>query len=811
MKRILQSYISILLALTCSSICDGKEALTPRIQHFGEHDGYQQLRVNYAIQDQFGYIWFSTWNGLCRYDGYRFVYYYDCSGADSIVARHSTLFIRELPNHDIEGVTKDSLFYVFYRQQQRYEFSKGDFQKTVKSYQPDSSIVRRLNSFPQFKGMYYEVLLVDRQGGIWVYTNSGLYRVFYDRPPLRPEKSGNYDEEVVMALFTDNQGRLWSGDRNGFVRVRDQKSHSTYYLSPDGTLSSRPVCFGYDAYCFFQDSFGNMWIGTKPEGLFRLSSSSIRHYKHQDDNPYSLSCDNVYSITEDNDHRLWIATVNGGLNMLNLQDDDGRFIHYHNQMKTYPVDALSLRAYRVRCLGGNDPVLLVGTDNGLLAAKPTKQPEQLIFQRYGLLNGSPSSLGSNRVCDIEPINDKTTAIGTLDGGISIVDNDKLLTGKATFQRITTRNGLASNQCIAVSCISGMLYVVSNTCISRLFLNRPSYTAYGQWNSIMRPILDSYYNLKEAKPTLGRDGSLYFGTTQGLLRITNNDLQRKAFHPDIVFDSPDTICLSADEYSFDIHFAALDYNKNTDIVYAYYWEGNNEQWIYTTENHIYLHDIKAGTHRLHLRSTNGDGVWVDNERVLTIRRSPHFNETPWAWMLYGLLITLFIIGVVQTVIYIRRLKRELKDIRLTSGQRIDMMANHIRELLSIRETVKPAQTAAPTDNMENEEDQHFVNEVRQLVMKNLSNTSYSVQDLARDLLVGRNVLYARMNAIFGTSPYNYLLNVRIEESKKLLRGKDPYIADIAYRCGFSDPKYFSRCFKNVVGMTPSEYITNQTIK
>ena len=79
-------------------------------------------------------------------------------------------------------------------------------------------------------------------------------------------------------------------------------------------------------------------------------------------------------------------------------------------------------------------------------------------------------------------------------------------------------------------------------------------------------------------------------------------------------------------------------------------------------------------------------------------------------------------------------------------------------------------------------------------------------MAHDLLVSRNVLYARMKTIFGTSPYNYLLNVRIEESKKLLRGDAPYITDVAYRCGFSDPKYFSRCFKNIVGMTPSEYIS-----
>jgi AraC-like DNA-binding protein/streptogramin lyase len=795
MKRLLP--ILILLLSPLYAIAQLSE---PHIIHFGEHDGYEQSRVNFAIQDKQGYIWLSTRNGLCRYDGYRFVYYTDCPGAENTITKANTIFIRQLDNGDIEGITKDSLFYVFHPRQKRYEPSKGDFLKTFRLYDADSATMQRMERIPQFKGKECEILLVDRQGGIWVNTNSGLYRVYFERAPLQPQKMGKEEGEVVMGLLNDQQGRLWVGDRNGYVRVCE-KGKSVKYLSLDGSLSSTPVRFGYNAYWFLEDSRGDMWISTKPGGLFRLSVSDgsgssyrVRHYSHDDNNSYSLSSDDVYAIAEDANHRLWIATLKGGLNMFDLNDSHEYFIHYRNKLKQFPSDGQSLRSFRV--LITPKQLLMVGTDNGLYVAKLTQKPEELLFQHYGLTAGSDSSLGSNWINDIEPIDDNTTAIATTGGGVSIVKNDELPTGQAVFQRITTNNGLASNQCLALRQSAGVLYAVSYSSISRL--------SNHQWSAFTYPLLASDYNLKETKPAVDSDGYLYFGTTQGVLKIKDDDLQKSKFCPNIVFDSPDTVQLSADDHSLDVTFAALDYNTTTDIVYAYRFEDQHD-WIYTTENHIYLHDIKAGTHRLHLRSTNSDGTWVDNERVLTIHRTPHFNETPWAWMLYGLLLTLFIIGVGQTVIYIHRLKRELKDIRLTSGQRIDMMTNRIRELLSIRETVKPAQTAAPADNMENEDDQRFAKEVRQLVMNNLSNTSYSVQDLAHDLLVSRNVLYARMNAIFGTSPYNYLLNIRIEESKKMLHGKDPYITEIAYRCGFSDPKYFSRCFKNVVGMTPSEYI------
>jgi hypothetical protein len=176
---------------------------------------------------------------------------------------------------------------------------------------------------------------------------------------------------------------------------------------------------------------------------------------------------------------------------------------------------------------------------------------------------------------------------------------------------------------------------------------------GQWITFMHPMLASGYSMKEAKPAISPDGHLFFGTTQGVLVVNDSSLQKSSYCPIIVFDGPDTIRLKADDHSLDIRFVALDYNTNADIIYAYRFEGD-KNWIYTTENHIYLHDIKAGTHRLHLRSTNSDGVWVDNERVLTIHRTPYFNETPWAWMLYGLLLTVFCIVVWRTV---RLLMRE----------------------------------------------------------------------------------------------------------------------------------------------------------
>ena len=286
-----------------------------------------------------------------------------------------------------------------------------------------------------------------------------------------------------------------------------------------------------------------------------------------------------------------------------------------------------------------------------------------------------------------------------------------------------------------------------------------------------------------------------------MSVSPQDMQKSNYQPPLVFDCSSDIRLSPDERSLTIQFAALDFNKNVPITYAYRIEGMDNRWIYITDNHITLPDIPAGTFRLHLRSTNGDGVWADNEHILTIHRRAAFHETPWAWMLYGLLLALLVIGIYRVVRYIRLLQNEIKDIRLTSNQRIEVMSERIRELLSIKEAVEKIEQV---EVVENEEDRLFAERVKTFVNEHLGDSDLSMQDFAQAMAISRTLLFARMKSVFNTSPNNYLLNQRIERAKTMLRQPNVLVADVAYRCGFSDPKYFSKCFKKLTGQTPSEF-------
>ena len=71
-------------------------------------------------------------------------------------------------------------------------------------------------------------------------------------------------------------------------------------------------------------------------------------------------------------------------------------------------------------------------------------------------------------------------------------------------------------------------------------------------------------------------------------------------------------------------------------------------------------------------------------------------------------------------------------------------------------------------------------------------------------MSRSVLYQKMKEKFDTTPMNFVQQIRLEQARKLMTETSMPISQISYQCGFSNPKYFSRCFRNLTGMTPKEF-------
>jgi len=84
----------------------------------------------------------------------------------------------------------------------------------------------------------------------------------------------------------------------------------------------------------------------------------------------------------------------------------------------------------------------------------------------------------------------------------------------------------------------------------------------------------------------------------------------------------------------------------------------------------------------------------------------------------------------------------------------------------------------------------------------------VDDLANEVGMSRSTLNRKMHELFNLTAKDFIQEARIKHACHLLRTTDLATKEVAYACGFSDPNYFSKCFKTNTGSTPTEYRENQ---
>ncbi len=150
-----------------------------------------------------------------------------------------------------------------------------------------------------------------------------------------------------------------------------------------------------------------------------------------------------------------------------------------------------------------------------------------------------------------------------------------------------------------------------------------------------------------------------------------------------------------------------------------------------------------------------------------------------------------------------------DIFLTKPFNLKVLAQSIKGLLFNREKLRYYYS----NNIVNIEEgsfgiseQDFLKKLNDLIGKNIENSSYTVEELASDLAISRVQLYRKVKAIMGISISDHINNLRLHESKELLKKSNLSISEIAYAVGFTTPNYFSSSFKNKFGMSPKEFKT-----
>jgi PAS domain S-box-containing protein len=356
-------------------------------------------------QDSKGFMWFGTYDGLNRYDGYKFKIYKSEIGNPYSLSNNSVRFIYEDRSGNL-WIGTDGGLNQFDREKERFIHYKYD------SNDPNSLSSDRV-----------QWICEDTSGILWVGTFvEGLNQFdrekkLFTRYLHNPKNPNSISHNLVSCVYVDRSGNLWAatdGGLNRFDRERNRFIHYQHDPNDPHSLS------GNNAYRIYEDQYGILWIGIFGGGLDRFDREKGRfiHYRNSPDDPFSLSNDKVRSIYEDRSGSLWIGT-DGGLDRFDREK--GRFIHYRNS----PDDPFSLSNNLVLSIyEDRSGTLWIGNDYGGIN-KFDRGKAKFVHCKKELNNSN--SLSSDIIYSIYETNDggeRILWIGTEGGGLNKYNRGK---------------------------------------------------------------------------------------------------------------------------------------------------------------------------------------------------------------------------------------------------------------------------------------------------------------------------------------------------------------------------------------------------
>jgi signal transduction histidine kinase/ligand-binding sensor domain-containing protein len=529
------------------------------------------------------------------------------------------------------------------------------------------------NSYSLADDIVYS-LYEDRSGVLWVGTFSqGLSRL-----SLRAEKFGRMQHipnqptsltgGAVASLVESRDGHLWVGNfSNGFDHYDPKSGLARHYrrnpLDPN-SLSDDSI------NAIYEDRDGIVWIGTDAGGLDRFDPKNGRfgHYRHAPADPASIGDNGIWSLYEDRQGRFWVGTKSS----LDLFDRRlGRFRRYrHRDDVPTSIARGPVRAI----LEDRQGRLWLGFQGSGL---DRFDPETGRFVHYSHQRKDESSLSNNNVWSLWEDAQGAIWAGT-DLGINRLDPE---TGR--FEHFTEEQGLANNTgCAILGDRQGRLWVATNHGLSRFDPRTRSFRNYNYEDGLQAEEFNA------GARTVGSDGRLYFGGTDGINVIEPERVADSTYLPPVVLtefrrgNSPPetarrlweerTVELSYTDLVFSLKFAALDYVAPDRNRYRYQLEGFDQKWNRAGERREATYtNLDAGTYRFRVQATNSDGIWNEVGATLTITIQPPPWKTPWAYAAYGLAALGGIYGFVHLRTRAQRLELERqRQLNQTLEQKVD---------------------------------------------------------------------------------------------------------------------------------------------
>ena len=132
-------------------------------------------------------------------------------------------------------------------------------------------------------------------------------------------------------------------------------------------------------------------------------------------------------------------------------------------------------------------------------------------------------------------------------------------------------------------------------------------------------------------------------------------------------------------------------------------------------------------------------------------------------------------------------------------------NLIQQRKQLREKFSREITLQPRNINITSIEEQFLKKVENIIEKNLDNDQFGITQIQNALAMSRTQLYRKMKALTDQAPSEFLRNYRLKRAAQILSQQGENVTQAAYAVGFSNLSYFAKCFKELFGVAPSEYI------
>jgi len=611
--------------------------------------GYTDVTVRKVYQDSKGFLWiFTDLQGVIRLDPKTGIK--QCLNTPSEYVASSPeneLFIYEDSNGVVWTIPNKGIFSYYDEKAQ-----------ALKAYlMPGSTIPYS----PIIKTTY-----VDRQNNLWIKSQRSFIKMFFPKSPYSYIELDDYFD--TKSFLSDKDG-LWVATKKGIIRIMDSQKNLIGYLSPDGKLTKTETVFTEGGiYVMLKDKEQTIWVGSKENGLFRLVPRGtpyhyeVYHYMNNPSEPYSISDNKISCINEDHKGRIWVGTYGGGLNLVeDNKNGTVRFIHAENKLSGFPIS----RTNSIRCIvEGPDNTLLVGTVEGLI----TFSSDFLDYENIRFYLNLPRPQTSDGLCSADIMSVLRTADGEIycycyGGGLCKLVSSDLLSDELKFQSFSKNTSPLARALVEDK--NQNIWVGSETDITLFNVHNQTFESFGE------TFFNRSFNYSECLPVADKLGNLFWGTEGGMLTFSPDSIVKQTHESPIVvtglkysednlshiLNDADYLEIPTQRRNFTISFAALDYTNSMDLEYAYKLDDN--QWYYIgKKNSVSFVDLPVGEYQFQIKATNGDGIWMNSVKTVTLQVLPTFWETGWAKFFYIVVILMTSLAIGSIFFYIYYLKHKV---------------------------------------------------------------------------------------------------------------------------------------------------------